>query len=89
MTRTIHGRTVGRGPLSPSQITILRHMANGMTNGAIAAAMHLSVDTIKTHARRMYAHLGAYDRAHAVRLGIEAGYVPVTIRARASQEPAA
>jgi hypothetical protein len=29
-----------------------------------------------------YAHLGAYDRAHAVRLGIEAGYVPVTIRPR-------
>lgn len=82
MTRTIHGRTVSTGPLSPTQIVILRHMANGMTNAAIAAAMYLSIDTIKTHARRMYANLGAYDRAHAVRLGIEAGYVPVTIRPR-------
>lgn len=89
MTHSITGRTVSNsGPLSPTQITILRLMARGMTNSRIANAMNLSEDTIKTHNRRMFAKLGAWDRANAVFLGIQAGYVPVTIRP-ASGEPAA
>ncbi|OXM56127.1 DNA-binding response regulator [Amycolatopsis thailandensis] len=56
-------------PLSRREIEVLRRMSLGMTNGEIGNEMHLSEDTIKTHAQRMFRKLRVSDRAHAVMQG--------------------
>lgn len=68
-------------PLSQREIQVLRAMGDGCTNGEIGRQLYLSEDTIKTHARRMFRKLGAKDRAHAVRIGVEAGYIPNAVKA--------
>lgn len=54
---------------------ILQLMAEGMSNAAIGAKLHISEDTVKTHVRRMFKVLGARDRANAVYLAFCAGVV--------------
>ena len=61
--------------LSQRELQILGGMSQGHSNKQIGSALFLSEDTIKTHARRMFAKLGARDRAHAVALGMRTGLV--------------
>lgn len=67
----------GRGPvvasLTERETQVLRGIARGMSNGEIGAQLDLSVDTVKTHARRLYTKLGATDRSHAVACGFRLG----------------
>jgi DNA-binding NarL/FixJ family response regulator len=55
-----------RLPLSPREVQVLVGIANGRSNKQIARELQLSVDTVKTHLRRLYSRMGARDRAHAV-----------------------
>lgn len=41
----------------------------------IAAALHISEETIKTHLARIYQKLGVSDRVQAVALAIRSGLV--------------
>lgn len=59
--------------LTPVEHLVLRGMANGQSNQQIADDMCRAVSTIKTHAARTLAKLGARNRAHAVRLAYNAG----------------
>jgi two-component system nitrate/nitrite response regulator NarL len=59
--------------LSPRQREILRLLATGLTNGEIAAALHVSADTIKTHMRDVFAKLQVRNRTEAV-LRYQAGW---------------
>lgn len=61
------------GNLTEREFQVLGRMAAGMSNGEIGRALHLSEDTIKTHARRLFRRLGVRDRAHAVARGYETG----------------
>lgn len=49
--------------------------SRGLSNGAMAAELHLSEDTVKTHMRRLFRKIGAVDRASAVAWGFRAGYL--------------
>lgn len=61
---------------------VLHYMSYGLPNEAIGSALFVSVDTVKTHASRMYCKLGVRDRAHATRVGMEQGYLtPDKVRA--------
>ncbi len=53
-------------PLSPRDLDVLRHLAAGRTNRAIANEMVLSLNTIKAHTRRLYAKLDVSNRTQAV-----------------------
>jgi two-component system response regulator DesR len=68
---------VARGSLTVRQQQILRLMAEGATNRAIADSLGLSLDTIKHHATLIYRRLDVPNRAGAVhvaqRLGLLAG----------------
>lgn len=55
------------------QWDVLVGIARGMSNTEIASELGVSVDTIKTHCRRLFQHLGARDRAHAVTLSFHTG----------------
>jgi LuxR family maltose regulon positive regulatory protein len=53
-------------PLSEREIEVLQLIAQGLTNGEIAATLHLSPNTVKVHTRNIYGKLGAHHRADAV-----------------------
>jgi two-component system, NarL family, nitrate/nitrite response regulator NarL len=61
--------------LSSREHAVLQGMADGRQNRQIGAALFISEDTVKTHARRLFRKLQARDRAHAVALGIRAGLI--------------
>ncbi|WP_313404451.1 LuxR C-terminal-related transcriptional regulator [Aeromicrobium sp.] len=62
------GVTVSTAALSPREREILGYMRSTMTNSEIATALHVSVNTLKTHQRSIYRKLGAATRREAVQL---------------------
>ncbi len=61
--------------LTSRELEVLEQVAAGMSNSEIAASLHLSVPTIKTHVSRLLAKLNARDRAQLVVLAYENGLV--------------
>ena len=53
-------------PLTDQERAVLRLLATLMSNTEIAGAMHLSVNTIKTHLKALYRKLGVDRRRDAV-----------------------
>ncbi|CCB74986.1 protein of unknown function [Streptantibioticus cattleyicolor NRRL 8057 = DSM 46488] len=66
--------------LTLRQHQVLELMAHGRRNEEIAAQLHLSLDTVKTHGRHLFATVGARSRAHAVALGYQHGLLSLTDR---------
>lgn len=60
--------------LSDTDVTILRGITEGLSNGEIGKRVHLSADAVKDRIRRMMGRIGAHRRAElgaeAVRLGL-------------------
>lgn len=65
----------GEASLSSREIEVLRLVADGLTNGAIARQLLISESTVKTHLLHVYAKLEVSDRASAVRVAWERGLV--------------
>jgi non-specific serine/threonine protein kinase len=61
--------------LTPREAEILRLLAAGMTDPAIAAALFISVRTVENHVARIFAKLGVHTRTAAVTTAIAAGLV--------------
>jgi len=53
--------------LSPSELRVLRYLPTNLTRPEIASELYVSVNTVNTHIRNVYAKLGARDRSSAVR----------------------
>ncbi|WP_262056887.1 LuxR C-terminal-related transcriptional regulator [Streptomyces sp. STR69] len=74
---TVRGDTPDRsapGPaeeLSPSELRVLRYLPTNLTRPEIAAELSVSLNTVNTHIRRIYAKLGAGNRSSAVHRGRE------------------
>jgi LuxR family transcriptional regulator, maltose regulon positive regulatory protein len=60
------GPTALTEPISDSEIRILRYLPTNLSGPEIAAELSLSVNTVRTHTRRLYAKLGAHSRTEAV-----------------------
>ena len=54
--------------LSPREAEVARMVARGLTNRAIATALDISLWTVATHLRRIFAKLGVNNRAEMVAL---------------------
>lgn len=70
----------GDGPapsLSPREAEVLRQVAAGQTNKAIALALGISEHTVKFHLGSAMTKLGAASRAEAVALAIRRGLISV------------
>ena len=52
--------------LSPSELRVLRYLPTHLSRPEIASELSLSLHTVNTHFRRIYAKLGAGDRSAAV-----------------------
>jgi LuxR family transcriptional regulator, maltose regulon positive regulatory protein len=57
--------------LSPSELRVLRYLPTNLTRPEIAGELSVSLNTVNTHIRRIYAKLGATDRSSAVQRGRE------------------
>ena len=61
--------------LSAREVEVLQGVADGRSNGDIAAALQLSPLTVKSHLARIGRKLGTGDRAQAVLLALRAGVI--------------
>jgi LuxR family transcriptional regulator, maltose regulon positive regulatory protein len=52
--------------LSPSELRVLGYLPTNLTRSEIAQALHVSINTVNTHVRNVYAKLDARDRSAAV-----------------------
>lgn len=58
------GPTPAMGPelLTPREADVLEHLRQGRANAEIALALHVSVETVRTHRRNIYRKLGVRTR---------------------------
>jgi DNA-binding NarL/FixJ family response regulator len=68
-------RRVEPCPMSTREVDVLRRLARGMVYKQIANELGLSTSTIRTHLHNVYGKLGAMDRAQAVLIATERGWI--------------
>jgi DNA-binding CsgD family transcriptional regulator len=77
--RTVPWPDGGEGPalngtgLSAREAEVMSLIADGQTNGEIAAHLFLAEKTVKNHVRRIYSKLGVGSRPAAIAYWREAG----------------
>jgi len=68
-------RQVEPCPLSARELEVLRRLAEGKVYKQIASELNLSTSTVRTHLHNTYAKVGAVDRAQAVLVATERGWL--------------
>jgi DNA-binding NarL/FixJ family response regulator len=61
--------------LTPRELEVLGLVGRGLSNGEVAAHLHLGEATVKTHLSSVFAKLHLRDRVQAVVLAYEAGLI--------------
>jgi len=62
--------------ISPRELAVLGEIAAGRSNKEIAARLHVSPNTIKTHAANLFEKLEAKRRTDAINKARELGLIP-------------
>ncbi len=62
-------------PLTPREAEVLRLLAQGLDNAAIAARLVITKRTVQNHISAIYGKLGVRSRTEAMRLALERGWV--------------
>lgn len=65
-------------PLSQRELDVLRLLAGDLDGPAMAAELFVSLNTVRTHTKNIYAKLGVNSRRAAVRRGTDLGLLPET-----------
>jgi putative nucleotidyltransferase with HDIG domain len=73
----VGGRTrqIDPCPLSGREVEVLKRLAEGKVYKQIAHELALSTSTVRTHLHNIYGKLGAVDRAQAVLIATERGWL--------------
>ena len=61
--------------LSPREVDVLRLIAGGNANKAIAGQLSITEETVKGHVKNILGKLAANDRTHAVTIGLKRGII--------------
>jgi DNA-binding NarL/FixJ family response regulator len=64
---------MGEETLTPRELDVLRHVANGNRNRDIAERLFISEETVKVHVKHVMEKLGAADRTQAVAIAVRRG----------------
>jgi two-component system, NarL family, response regulator len=64
-----------RADLTAREQEVLQHVARGLGNKEIAQAIGRSAETVKAHLESIFHKLGARDRAHAVIIALQRGFI--------------
>jgi DNA-binding NarL/FixJ family response regulator len=79
MEKTGRGGDNGQGPvISPREEEVLQLVADGLSLPEVAAALFISVKTVKNHLASIYAKLDARDRTQAVLRAVRMGIIRLT-----------
>ena len=73
--RVRHGGDRRPAGLNESQVAILRLISRGHSNREIAADVHLSENTVKTHIQEIFRKLGVRNRVEAAILAGKSGWI--------------
>ena len=65
-----------RAEVSPRELEVLRLIAQGQNNKAIAARLDISDRTVQGHIANIFEKLSASSRTEAVMIGIRLGLIP-------------
>lgn len=70
MDRTLATQVVGSRrktdlQLSPRELDVMQHVVLGLNDRDIGLALHLTVNTVKTHLKEVYQKLGVHNRTRA------------------------
>jgi putative nucleotidyltransferase with HDIG domain len=68
-------RSSGPCPLSSRELDVLRRLAEGKVYKQIAQELELSASTVRSHLHNVYGKLGALDRAQAVLMATDQGWI--------------
>jgi len=68
-------KATGGPNLSPRELEILKHIADGRANKEIASLLSVAENTVKNHVKSILAKLQARDRTHAVSEAIRRGFL--------------
>jgi two-component system response regulator DevR len=71
MADLVSGREVSQEELNARELTVLRHIAGGLTNKEIAAELHLSENTVKWYVQEILTKLDVRNRVQAALLAKE------------------
>jgi DNA-binding NarL/FixJ family response regulator len=62
-------RQAGPQLLTPREADVLEQLQQGRSNAEIAVALHVGIETVRTHARNIYRKLGVRSRRDLARIG--------------------
>ncbi|HKJ69465.1 MAG TPA: LuxR C-terminal-related transcriptional regulator, partial [bacterium] len=62
-------------PLSDRELEVLHLLATGLTNSEIADKLYISLNTVRTHTKNIYAKLNVHSRTKAAARGKELGLI--------------
>jgi len=63
--------------ITPRELSVLKLIANGLSNKDIASKLGLSLHYVKAHITRIYTKLGVSSRTQAISTGLKAGLLSV------------
>lgn len=66
-----------KSPLSQRELQILHLVAQGLSNKEIGTRLFLAQGTVKNHITNILVKINAKDRAHAVALALQKGYLAI------------
>jgi predicted ATPase/DNA-binding CsgD family transcriptional regulator len=69
---------VGTTTLTAREVEVLRLVAEGLTDAAVAGRLFVSVRTVNAHLRSIYTKLGVTSRAAATRIAVTEGVLETT-----------
>jgi len=68
-------KSYSRPNLSHRELQILEYLVEGKSNKEIAEAVHLSLDTVKSHLKNIYQKLNVCNRSQAIKTAIKEGII--------------
>ena len=74
--RWCSARRTGTGPLTSRELEVLKMLAAGRSNQAIARELVVTLDTVKKHVGHVLGKLGAANRTEAVARARELSLIP-------------